>query len=167
MRRVRDGLSKTISISEVVARQHVQDARGAWALPWGGSSLLSLHVHHDYAATGSNPRDLRTVDQYIPDQRFGPTWCQTPNRQDGFGDFLERCYRPVQALLEGLPCSRWNNSPLGGLTASPRSRHSGGVVASALDGHVGFLSDDIDWVTMAFLISANDGKSLDVNGVIR
>ena len=167
LRKVRDGLSKTISISEVVARQHERDARGAWALPWGGSSLLSLHVHHDFAATGSNSRDLRTVDRYIPDLRFGPRWAQTPNRQDSFGDFLERCYKPRLSRLEGLPCSSWNNSPLGGLTASPRSRHPGGVVTSALDGHCGFMSDDIDWVTMAYLISADDGTPLDVAASVR
>ena len=43
--RVKDGLSKTLMISEVRTRANPLDQRGAWALPWTGSSMLAVDVH--------------------------------------------------------------------------------------------------------------------------
>ena len=34
-----------------------------------------------------------------------------------------------------------------------------------LDGHVGFLPDTIDELTMAYLISSNDGQTVDMSQV--
>ena len=46
LRKVTDGLSKTLMFSEVRTRNDPLDQRGAWALPWTGASLLALDVHH-------------------------------------------------------------------------------------------------------------------------
>jgi hypothetical protein len=60
-----------------------------------------------------------------------------------------------------MPCVNWSpqRGELHYLSAAPRSRHAGGVVAAAMDGSVRFLTDDIDVNMMAFLISINDGES--------
>ncbi len=46
------------------------------------------------------------------------------------------------------------------LSAAPRSRHVGGVMAAAMDGHVRFLVDEIDPELLAYMISINDGHSI-------
>ena len=67
-----------------------------------------------------------------------------------------------------MPCAEWSD---GGsnyyLSAAPRSRHPGGVVAAGMDGHVQFLPDDIDDVLMALLISINDGQSSKIEELTR
>jgi prepilin-type processing-associated H-X9-DG protein len=52
-------------------------------------------------------------------------------------------------------------------SAAPRSLHPGGVNAVALDGHVGFISDEIDSYVFAYLVSSNDGQSSDVTEYLR
>ena len=47
LKRVTDGLSDTIVFSEVRTFDHPHDERGAWALGWNGSSLLSFDMHHN------------------------------------------------------------------------------------------------------------------------
>ena len=42
---IADGVSHTLMLSEVRVRQHPEDQRGAWALPWNGSSLLAFDMH--------------------------------------------------------------------------------------------------------------------------
>ena len=44
------------------------------------------------------------------------------------------------------------------LSSAPRSRHPGGVVAVYADSHTTFLSNSIDRLTMAYLISLRDGQ---------
>ena len=43
---IRDGLSNTVMLSEVRTRSHKEDQRGAWALPWPGSTQLAFDMHH-------------------------------------------------------------------------------------------------------------------------
>ena len=40
-----DGPSHTLMLSEIRVRRHPEDQRGAWALPWNGSSLLAFDMH--------------------------------------------------------------------------------------------------------------------------
>ena len=89
---------------------------------------------------------------------------QRPNNRGFNIDMLYDCPDPELAQLEGMPCARWNKDENENyyLSAAPRSRHAGGVVAAAVDGHVRFLVDEIDPVIMAYMISANDGKSRDI-----
>ena len=43
-------------------------------------------------------------------------------------------------------------------SAAPRSNHTGGVNVAFADGHVGFLLNNVDEYTMAYLVSINDGQ---------
>ena len=43
---IHDGLSNTFMISEVRTRSEQRDQRGAWALPWTGSTTLAVDRHH-------------------------------------------------------------------------------------------------------------------------
>ncbi len=59
-----------------------------------------------------------------------------------------------------MPCTRWNGKVGNGgyYSASPRSLHTGGVNVAFLDGHTGFVTDDVDEYVYAYLISINDGQ---------
>jgi prepilin-type N-terminal cleavage/methylation domain-containing protein len=45
LKQVTDGTSRTLTFSEVRTRDNTGDQRGAWALPWSGSSLLAFDMH--------------------------------------------------------------------------------------------------------------------------
>ena len=150
LRRVTDGTSKTLALSEVRTRNSPLDQRGAWALPWPGSTLLAYDMHHDGLAGGD----------YTPWVEF-KQFAQGPNHQGPNLDILYDCSDPEDSQLEGMPCGTYNlSSPLGYLSAAPRSNHIQGVNAAALDGHVQFLPNDIDPATLSYLISINDGHAI-------
>jgi len=146
--RIRDGLSKTLMLSEVRMRPHTEDQRGAWALPWTGSSLLAFDMHDD---------DERPP--YRPGFAFGLS--QLPNSNAGNVDMLYKCPDPESSQIDNMPCGVYSSTPFDAghyLSAAPRSHHPGGVHVVFMDSHAGFLSDDIDEDTMARLISINDGQ---------
>lgn len=159
---IEDGTSNTIAFSEVRTLDVEQDERGVWALPWAGSSILSFDMHH----LCSNGKTFCPEDRYYrPDPRsLGQT--QRPNVDDGpIKDTLHLCSlgstHQNKADLESMPCTTWNGifGSGGYYSASPRSLHAGGVNVAYLDGHVGFLSDDVDEHTFAYRISINDGNA--------
>jgi prepilin-type processing-associated H-X9-DG protein len=60
-----------------------------------------------------------------------------------------------------MPCLTWASTGANNyLSSAPRSRHPGGVVAVYADGHVSFLTNSIDRLTMAYLISIGDGHAV-------
>lgn len=154
LRRVKDGTSKTIAVTELLTRDDPKDARGMWAVPWGAASVLAAHIDHDFNATNTNPEDQRSVRHYVPDPEFFD-WVHLPNTLNT-SDLLYSCPRPVQAAVEGMPCSRGSGRSRLFVTGAPRSRHQGGVNMNSLDGHVGFLSDDIDAVLFVQIVSVHD-----------
>lgn len=153
--RVSDGTSKTIVFSEVRTLDHPQDERGVWALPWNAGSLLSLDMHHDYAASGTYFTEFRPQARYA-DQS------QMPNTIGPNHDTLVRCPDDalVEAQLQRMPCdiatTRLGLS--GYVSAAPRSTHIGGVNVAFLDGHVEFLLDEVDPFTMAYLVDIRDSE---------
>jgi prepilin-type N-terminal cleavage/methylation domain-containing protein/prepilin-type processing-associated H-X9-DG protein len=153
--RVTDGTSKTIVFSEVRTLDHSQDERGVWALPWNGASILSLDMHHDQAAAGGY------FVEYRPQSMFAYQ-AQLPNTIGPNADVLVSCPDEVlvSAQLERMPCMRWRwKLGLNGyISAAPRSTHLGGVNAAYLDGHVEFLSDEVDPFTLAYLIDIRDAE---------
>jgi type II secretory pathway pseudopilin PulG len=151
LRRVTDGVSKTLMISEVRTRADERDQRGAWALPWTASSVLALDVHHDVRS----PLRYEAWDLTLNS-------AQLPNNIDGYNmDMLYDCPDPAAAQLDNMPCLTYRRgTPLQYLSAAPRSRHPGGVVAAAMDGHVQFLINEIDPEVLAYMISINDGHTL-------
>ena len=149
LRRVTDGTSKTIALAEIRSRDHTSDQRGAWALPWAGSSLLSFDMH---PTSFPSVEDVEIDGPYrASDVSLGAT--QRPNGD--YGDVLYACPEPEQALLDQMPC---NTLWTGYISAAPRSLHPGGVNVAFLDGHVAFIVEEIDEYSMADMISVDDGN---------
>ena len=98
-----DGTSKTIVFSEVRTRDHEEDERGVWALPWNAASLLALDMHHDANKVG-------TFAQYVPSVGYAYQ-AQMPNTLGPNSDTLVRCPDRQgalpQAQLDGMPCHQW------------------------------------------------------------
>jgi len=165
--RVEDGLSHTIAFSEVRTLDNEQDERGVWALPWAGSSILSFDMHHQCSPLNGRPRWNCPDDHlYLADPAsLGNT--QTPNSNGHVVDTLLLCSRGSdlqrQADLADMPCMKWigHLGIAGYYSASPRSLHPGGVNVAYLDGHTGFIPDDVDEFSMAYQISINDGQASD------
>lgn len=145
-----DGTSGTLVFAEIRTRDHLADQRGAWALPWSGSSLLSFDFH---------PKsDSSLVNQNSPPSGYEPNnlslgLTQYPNGRNP--DMLYECPDLAEAQFDKMPCSDgWH----GYLSAAPRSNHPGGVNAVFLDGHAAFLPNDIDEHSMLWMVSTNDGE---------
>lgn len=146
LQQVTDGLSNTLAISEVRTRDEQRDQRGVWALPWSGSTLLSVDAHpiHYPLQPEEEP------EPYSPLLRQ-KTGFQTPNSRTV--DVLYECPDKIGEQLDRMPCTEHS----GYISASPRSEHIGGVVVGYLDGSVRFLNNDVDPHTMALQISIEDG----------
>ncbi len=167
LNKIKDGNSKTLLATEVRTRADPTDARGAWALPWAGSSLVSPDVHPQPLEEYNILAWKKSV--YRPrDDADAELSAQTPNKQFHIFDVLFRC-DSVASLLEGMPCANYAHSgTLGGFwSAAPRSLHAGGVNVVVLDGHVGFMSDDVDFVALARMVCVNDGGGVEVSDHIR
>jgi prepilin-type processing-associated H-X9-DG protein len=159
---IKDGLTNTLMLSEVRVRAGESDHRGAWALPWSGSSLLAFDVHPHWILdqAGSN----FTASPYS----IGCT--QRPNNRGFNVDMLYHCPDEefADAQLEDLPCGQWAaNGSWHFLSAAPRSRHAGGVMVAFADGRAHFLVDDVDEVLMAYMISINDKHAIDFSQFVR
>lgn len=126
-------------------------------MPWAGSSLLAYDIHH-------YPLSSRPYEPWL----FTRTGAQRPNNRGFNVDMLYECPELEKAQFEDMPCAEWSRESANYyLSAAPRSRHFGGVVAAAMDGHVQFLPDDIDDILMALLISINDGRNSNIEELTR
>ena len=157
------GVSQTLLLSEVRTLDHVNDQRGAWALPLPGASLLAFDMHpadwpSDDSGGGTIATRVANRAPFTPNvDSIGKT--QRPNTQGPNKDTLEECALvSEQALAARMPCNPRNRLPgvNGYMSAAPRSQHLGGVNASYLDGHVAFLENDVDDVVMALAVSVTD-----------
>jgi len=145
--RISDGASNTLVFSELRTRDHPQDERGVWALPWNGASLLAFDMHHD---------PLHAFDSsFVPYALFA-NQTQRPNTLGPNSDMLQICPDLQGTQLEGMPCLNANGKRW--LSAPPRSLHLGGVNAAYLDGRIRFLVNEVDEYVMAYLISIRDGQ---------
>ena len=164
LKSVEDGSSNTIAFSEVRTLDVDFDERGAWVLPWAGSSILSFDMHH----LCSNGRSFCPQDRFYRANPSSEGFTQTPNITRGPNkDTLHLCdagsAHQNLSDLESMPCTRWNGKVGKGgyYSASPRSLHVGGVNVAYLDGHTGFVTNDVDEYSFAYRISINDGQ---ING---
>jgi prepilin-type N-terminal cleavage/methylation domain-containing protein/prepilin-type processing-associated H-X9-DG protein len=158
--RITDGLSKTMCFTEVRTLDDERDERGVWALPWNGSTLLALDMHHDASSGGY-------FNEYIPIALYAYQ-AQMPNTTGPNEDVLLGCPPDMlaDAQLQRMPCIQWAWSLglFGYISAAPRSNHIGGINASFLDGHVDYIRDDIDPFTFTYMIDIRDGKTYDYGG---
>lgn len=143
LRRITDGLSKTILVAEVRAGLEARDRRGAWALGQAGSSVLY------YFGSGGDAN--------------GPNVCNAR------ADDIAGCAALNTTLLEAecMPCDETGSR---NDQAAPRSTHPGGVHLGMADGSSRFITDDIsdgeivaDWEGTVWdrLISSADGLVVD------
>jgi prepilin-type N-terminal cleavage/methylation domain-containing protein/prepilin-type processing-associated H-X9-DG protein len=178
-----DGTTCTLLLSEVRTRETELDQRGAWALSWTGSTLLSFDMHDSnwnslfVGVDGNNIQQtcLISSDLIYQASPLSLGFTQPPNNPGPNADMLYRCADSAGAQLEGMPCITFVSGTFATgtgpdtdaayLSAAPRSRHPGGVNVVFLDGHVGFLPDTIDEFTMAYLVSATDGQHVDMSQV--
>ena len=152
--KITDGSANTIAFAEIRTLDHEADERGVWSAAWSASSLLAFDLHQDLSRFGKSG--------YIPQEKYSDQ-AQPPNTEGGLAMDVLRpgsCTgtHATIAQLEGMPC----RPPITGSnpwwSAAARSKHPGGVYVAYLDGHVGFIPDEIDVVLMAYLISINDGE---------
>jgi prepilin-type N-terminal cleavage/methylation domain-containing protein/prepilin-type processing-associated H-X9-DG protein len=163
-----DGASNTIVFAEIRTVDRADDIRGVWAAPWPGAALLAFDMHpqgwtsdhaqgpdEEYAAITDAPYQANP-DSYGKTQRPN---CTGPNK-----DTIPRCLDsgPLfqAAAAAGVPCMDDRPASLNGhMSTAPRSLHPGGVNTAHIDGHAVFINDAIDEVTMAYLVSINDGQT--------
>jgi prepilin-type N-terminal cleavage/methylation domain-containing protein/prepilin-type processing-associated H-X9-DG protein len=151
LKEIVDGTADTLMFSEVRTRDDQADQRGAWALPWSGSTLLSVDMH--YPTYGQDSAMDQPPDGYVFDKiSFGVT--QRPNSPNT-PDVLYKCPDKVGEQLEQMPCTTdfnlWRY-----ISAAPRSLHPGGVHVAYVDGHATFMADSVDEVTLAYQAAIND-----------
>jgi prepilin-type processing-associated H-X9-DG protein len=148
--KVVDGTSNTILLAEVRTRDNPLDERGAWALGWNASTLLSFDMHDLGTGLFGTSNTPFTADS----RSLGFT--QPPNNTNENLDVLRRCPDPAEAQILGMQCG----AGIGWISAAPRSQHAGGVNIARLDGSVDFLSDSVDEFVMAYAIAINDGQAV-------
>jgi prepilin-type N-terminal cleavage/methylation domain-containing protein/prepilin-type processing-associated H-X9-DG protein len=162
---VEDGLSNTLVFAEIRTLDRRDDCRGAWALPWPGATLLAFDMHpvgwsseHDGTAVDDDYHAGINAAYQASPESLGETL--TPNNQRN-PDTIKRCEKGLlhAAAEAGMPCTKDVPPGLRGhMSAAPRSRHPGGVNGAFLDGHVSFLSDEIDEFGMAYMVSIDDAQ---------
>lgn len=167
-----DGAGKTMFLAEVRTRDNSLDQRGAWALPWPGSSLLAFDMHSDtsYSVDYVGKRDIGMATKIYHVNIFSRGQTQPPNNAGPNMDMLYDCPDPAEAQLSGMPCAKYSEdagNPNHFQSAAPRSMHPGGVFITFGDASVHYLLDEVNEDLMAYLISINDSQTLDMTGGVR
>ena len=130
VRRVRDGVSKTIMVSELLNDTNQDDIRGAWTSGAMGAAAYSAF----------NPPNAKTGQTYTT-FLWKPQGLSSIEVEAQGGDFITGCTR--RPADPSLRCSG-SGSQNGNEWAAARSKHSGGVVAAFADAGTRFIRDDID-----------------------
>lgn len=148
---LRDGTHVTLVAAEVLGGPEEWDARGAWAVGWNAASALAFDMH--------------PYPDAPPFRHFPPSvgYTQRPNMRNAAVnvDVLYACPEALAGAVadRGMPCAEWQEDDVWRyLSSAPRSTHPGGVQSLWADGHVEFLENDIDEVTLAYLIAIDDGR---------
>ena len=111
---------------------------------------MALDWHHKLQP-GENWGRLKPYSRFVADPSFEDV--AVPNSQsERRPDGLFVCRSVIMLRKYRAPCSRIEQL----MIAAPRSEHPGGVNAVALDGHAGFISNEIDSHVFAYLVSTTD-----------
>jgi len=164
LKRVTDGVSKTIALSEVRTVDYEWDERGTWAIGWNAATQLSLDMH----TYTTDPEQRHSVLDRHTAFRLYSFQSQVPNFQGGQGDILVNCPDAYSGRrdeladlqLQNMPCTkhRWELGVTGYVSSAPRSLHPGGVNVSYLDGRVEFVTDDVNPVLFSYEVGIHDGE---------
>ena len=161
MRRVTDGLSNTLLLTEVRTRADAADQRGAWSVAWVGTTLIGIDMHSEALGVGQSCTGAGVADgtPYIPvSSQVAHDNAQRPNLPPGNfnADWIRGCNNfSAEAALEGMPCFD-ADSGSSYFAAAPRSLHPGGVIAANLDASVTWLADEIQAQNLALRVCIND-----------
>ena len=153
LKRISDGVSKTLLATEVRTLDRDYDTRGVWAAPLAGGCIVGVNFHDvdEAMRTPYYDPDPNRIDAVRP-----------PNVQDPAADNIINCPDQAYAASVGMPCQRMES-----IYAAARSQHRGGVNAANLDGSVGFLTESVDPYVYAFLVSVNDGRAIRAGDAIQ
>jgi prepilin-type N-terminal cleavage/methylation domain-containing protein len=165
LKRITDGTTHTLMLTEVRTRAEEADERGAWVLSWNGSSIICVDMHSSDASgtsilTAPNQRNA----PYIPKPNTQVSSLlpnsppPTPANSYANDDKLRECPDPSGSYLEFMPCDQQTNATF--IVAAPRSMHPGGVYGANVDGSVTWLANEVDEYLMARMVSINDGQFL-------
>lgn len=158
LRQIADGTASTVAFSETRGLESEFDVRGAWAIARAGATLIAPDAHHDVPNSG----DFASTPYLPKEDIFRSDWWITPNAQIRNQSEQEPADRLKDCAPQGLtdisisgqvPCKSEGTFR----TAGPRSSHAGGVNSCFVDGHVEFMTDDIDPFLYAYQIAINDG----------
>jgi len=164
LKKITDGQSNTLLLTEVRTRDDENDARGAWTIAWVGTSLLGIDMHSEPLGINSSCT-FATVDPSTPYSpvagQLAAERAQSPNLGPGHfnADYIPVCDDEMkkQSNFEGMPCEQIGGSNF--FSASPRSLHPGGVIATHCDGSVTWLADEINQQTLAIRVCINDDQT--------
>jgi prepilin-type processing-associated H-X9-DG protein len=149
-----DGMSNTLFLSEVRTRALPEDQRGAWAIAWNAASIIAFDMH-DTQAVNYNSGGFT-----INPGSFGFT--QRPNNPGPNFDMIYNCTQAAAAQFDRIPCATWAASGSNNyLSAAPRCHHPNGVNVAYGDGRVSLLTNQIDEVTMAYLVAVDDKHAVE------
>ncbi|HEX6963173.1 MAG TPA: DUF1559 domain-containing protein [Lacipirellula sp.] len=162
LKRITDGSSNTLMLTEIRTRDELSDQRGAWAIAWVGTTLIGLDMHSEPLGIGASctAAMLDPSAPYIPvaGQNAGER-AQVPNLPPGNfnSDWINNCAGDAKtaSALEGMPCEQVGGDNF--FSAAPRSLHPSGVIATHLDGSVTWIADDVNPQAFALMVCINDG----------
>ncbi len=153
IRKIKDGASKTMVVSEVLTfdgsasdPQFSEDIRGIWTSPSQGASTYSHLIPPN--AVGETPDNLLRPPrgEGLPNM-FGYDQydIELLRAENDRRDHINSCERDIPRT-DPMACIQVpaTGSRAGRIYAAARSKHSGGVVAGKADGSVGFYADSID-----------------------
>jgi len=158
-----DGSSNTIAFNEVRVGVSPADRRGVWAMGMAGSSMTCGNALDD----NPTPNNHLNGDGAATSAQVSGTKVGSTGPSSG-GDSIQGCHNFWTASLgpQGMGCfdntdqASWELDGEESRTGEARSQHAGGVNACFADGHVQFISNDINQYTWYCLLSASDGVPL-------
>ena len=141
---IRDGVSKTLAVSEVLGYDHREDARGAWVVHTPGSSVFMTHTRPNAKGPyyGSPTYDSSEMENY---------------------DHIPICgNEDPRNLHDPLYCIRDYRGRSDKTWAAARSGHPQGVNAAMADGSVHFIANDVELAVWRALGSRAGGEVAEI-----
>ena len=146
VRNVRDGVSKTILVSELLNDVRQDDVRGVWTSGAMGATAFSAY----------NPPNAKRGQTYTTFLwKNGVAQIELEGIRGG--DFITGCTkRPAD---QSLMC-QGSGSQTGNEWAAARSKHSGGVVVGFADAATRFISDEVELYVWQALNSRSGSEAI-------